>query len=72
MIEQEDGSMRVKNMNAYDERDRTEEKEYCPWCGQEIETCRYNWERFHTDLLDPYCYDNWGNVVGVWIPGEGW
>jgi hypothetical protein len=42
----------------------------CPWCGQEIEKCKYNWERFHIALWDPYCYDNMGNRIGIAIPGE--
>jgi hypothetical protein len=37
----------------------------CPWCGQEIEKCKYNWVRFHTAPWDPYCYDSAGNRIGI-------
>jgi hypothetical protein len=36
---------------------------FCMWCGQEIDRCRENWERFHRGLLDPFCYNDDGNIL---------
>jgi hypothetical protein len=42
----------------------------CTWCMQEIEQCRKNWERFHRGILDTFCYDDNGNVIGRCLQDE--